>query len=179
MQRGNLKVSHDPLFQLGACNSVDCRTAAKRERSVLIARYLTRVRQKNFQAAEDDLVRLRDLSPSEPNVVLLLGQVYRLLGKASMATRMLTVARDLDPKNAPKLEKLLLGGSTRNRPGGPSGPGGAGAVTAATAATAATTAGTGTGTGTGGRSTAAGGDMSVEGPGSSVDESMDASMEGQ
>lgn len=120
------------------------------------------------QAAEEDLVRLRDLSPSEPNVVLLLGQVYRLLGKASLATRMLVVARDLDPKNAPKLEKLL-GASTRNRPGG---PGGTGAVAATT------TTSTGTGGGERGRSaTVGGGDMSVEGAGSSVDESMDASMD--
>jgi hypothetical protein len=59
------------------------------------------------QAAEEDLVRLRDLSPSEPNVVLLLGKVYRLQGKTMLASRVLAVARDLDPRNAPKIAKLI------------------------------------------------------------------------
>lgn len=77
-----------------------------------------------------------------------------------MATRMLAVARDLDPKNAPKLAKLLEG-TARTRPGG----------TGVTGAVAAISAG--------GRSAVVGGDTSVEGPSSSVDESMDASMDGQ
>jgi hypothetical protein len=53
------------------------------------------------------LVQLCDLSPSEPNVVLLLGKVLRLQGKTTQATRVLAVARDLDPRNAPKIAKLV------------------------------------------------------------------------
>ena len=59
------------------------------------------------QAAEEDLVRLCDLSPSEPNVVLLLGKVYHLQGKTTEATRILATARDLDPRNAPRIAKLV------------------------------------------------------------------------
>ncbi|KAG8787812.1 anaphase-promoting complex subunit cdc27 [Serendipita sp. 397] len=72
------------------------------------------VQRGDYAAAEEDLVRLCDLSPSEPNVVLLLGKVYHLQGKKEDATRVLAVARDLDPRNAPKIEKLVEE-STRER----------------------------------------------------------------
>lgn len=65
------------------------------------------VQRENFEAAEEDLVRLCDLSPSEPNVVLLLGKVYHLQGKTTEATRILATARDLDPRNAPRIAKLV------------------------------------------------------------------------
>jgi hypothetical protein len=40
-------------------------------------------------------------------VVLLLGRVYRLQGKTTLANQVLAVARDLDPRNAPKIAKLV------------------------------------------------------------------------
>jgi hypothetical protein len=100
------------------------------------------------------LVRLRDLSPSEPNVVLLLGKVYRLQGKTTLASRVLAVARDLDPRNAPKIAKLI----EETGRGRSAIAGGKGSV---------------------GVAHTSGGDTSIEGPSTAaVDVSMEGSLDG-
>lgn len=95
-------------------------------------------------------MRLRDLSPSEPNVVLLLGRVYRLQGKMHQASRVLAAARDLDPRNAPRIAKLIEEtGRSRGTAAGP------------------------------GRGTAGVAETSIEGPSNSgIDVSMEGSLEG-
>jgi hypothetical protein len=46
------------------------------------------------------------IEPNEPNTVLLMGQVCRAMGRLAQATRMMTIARDLDPKNAQKINRM-------------------------------------------------------------------------
>ena len=49
------------------------------------------------------------IEPNEPNTVLLLGQVYKAMGKLAQAVQMMTIARDLDPKNAQKINRMIEG----------------------------------------------------------------------
>lgn len=58
--------------------------------------------------------------------MLLLGEVYKKQGKEEMATRTLAVAKDLDPKFAGKIAKLLGGSTGAGGSGGRVGIGGAG-----------------------------------------------------
>jgi len=112
------------------------------------------VQRGNYAAAEEDLVRLRDLSPSEPNVVLLLGKVYRLQGKTMLASRVLAVARDLDPRGATKIAKLI----EETGRGRGTAVGGRGSVGAANASSV--------------------GETSIEGPSNgAIDVSMEGSLE--
>jgi len=139
-------------------NWVDCRLAF-RERglpSQLIGLHhgKTLIIDQRPQAAEEDLVRLRDLSPSEPNVVLLLGKVYRLQGKTMLASRVLAVARDLDPRGATKIAKLI----EETGRGRGTAVGGRGSVGAANASSV--------------------GETSIEGPSNgAIDVSMEGSLE--
>ena len=59
------------------------------------------------QAAADDLERAMKIEPNEPNTVLLMGQVCRAMGKLAQAMQMMTIARDLDPKNAQKINRMI------------------------------------------------------------------------
>ena len=59
------------------------------------------------QAATDDLERAMKIEPNEPNTVLLMGQVYKAMGKLAQAVQMMTIARDLDPKNAQKINRMI------------------------------------------------------------------------
>src|SRR5258706_9603665 len=59
------------------------------------------------QAAADDLERAMKIEPNEPSTVLLMGQVCRAMGKLAQAMQMMTVARDLDPKNAQKINRMI------------------------------------------------------------------------
>ena len=59
------------------------------------------------QAAADDLERAMKVEPNEPNTVLLMGQVCRAMGKLAQAMQMMTIARDLDPKNAQKINRMI------------------------------------------------------------------------
>ena len=133
VQHGNYAVSHDPSLALLRLLSLRVLWIAGRAKAgkghaatpvvewfrflILFIKSYARSSALTFvicvvQAAEDDLVRLCDLSPSEPNVVLLLGKVLRLQGKMTEASRVLAVARDLDPRSAPKIAKLV----EENRP---------------------------------------------------------------
>jgi hypothetical protein len=47
------------------------------------------------------------IEPNEPNTVLLMGQVCRAMGKLAQAVQMMTIARDLDPKNAQKINRMI------------------------------------------------------------------------
>ena len=47
------------------------------------------------------------IEPNEPNTVLLLGQVCKAMGKLAQAVQMMTIARDLDPKNAQKINRMI------------------------------------------------------------------------
>lgn len=59
------------------------------------------------QAAADDLERAMKIEPNEPNTVLLMGQVCRAMGKLGQAMQMMTIARDLDPKNGQKINRMI------------------------------------------------------------------------
>jgi anaphase-promoting complex subunit 3 len=50
---------------------------------------------------------LRDTSPDESNVVFQLARAYRLVGDTVRAAQMLAVARDVSPKSAGKIRKLM------------------------------------------------------------------------
>jgi anaphase-promoting complex subunit 3 len=54
-----------------------------------------------------DLEFLRDSSPDESNVIFQLARAYRLIGDEVKSARMLAIARDLSPKSAKKIQKLL------------------------------------------------------------------------
>lgn len=47
------------------------------------------------------------IEPNEPNTVLLMGQVCRAMGKLGQAMQMMTIARDLDPKNGQKINRMI------------------------------------------------------------------------
>jgi len=47
------------------------------------------------------------IEPNEPNTVLLMGQVCRAMGKLAQAMQMMAIARDLDPKNAQKISRMI------------------------------------------------------------------------
>ena len=59
------------------------------------------------QAAADDLERAMKIEPNEPNAVLLMGQAYKAMGKLAQAVQMMTIARDLDPKNGQKINRMI------------------------------------------------------------------------
>jgi len=59
------------------------------------------------QAAANDLERAMKIEPNEPNTVLLMGQVCRAMGKLAQGMQMMTIARDLDPKNAQKINRMI------------------------------------------------------------------------
>ncbi len=54
-----------------------------------------------------DLEYLRDSSPEESNVIFQLARVYRLIGDQVKSAQMLAVARDVSPKSAKKIQKLM------------------------------------------------------------------------
>lgn len=47
------------------------------------------------------------MTPEESNVVFQLAKVYRLVGDEVKSAQMLAVARDISPKSANKIKKLL------------------------------------------------------------------------
>jgi anaphase-promoting complex subunit 3 len=59
------------------------------------------------QIAVRDLEYLRDSSPDESNVIFQLAKAYRLIGDEVKSARMLAIARDISPKSAKKIQKLL------------------------------------------------------------------------
>lgn len=52
------------------------------------------------QAAEADLLALQHEAPTEPNVLYLLGQLYRNLNRRPEMLRMFAQAQDLEPRIA-------------------------------------------------------------------------------
>lgn len=54
-----------------------------------------------------DLEYLRDTSPEESNVIFQLARAYRLTGNKVKSAQMLAIARDVSPKSAKKIQKLL------------------------------------------------------------------------
>jgi anaphase-promoting complex subunit 3 len=54
-----------------------------------------------------DLEYLRDSSPDESNVIFQLARAYRSIGDEVKSAQMLAIARDLSPKSAKKIQKLL------------------------------------------------------------------------
>ena len=61
----------------------------------------------NAQAAVADLKHLRDTSPDESNVLFQLAKAYRLLGDEVKFAQLLAEVRDLAPKSAAKIRKLV------------------------------------------------------------------------
>lgn len=59
------------------------------------------------QEAIEDLLKLRDSSPEESNVVFQLAKVYRLMGDEAQSAQWLAIARDMSPKSVSKLKKLI------------------------------------------------------------------------
>jgi anaphase-promoting complex subunit 3 len=47
------------------------------------------------------------MTPEESNVVFQLAKVYRLMGNELKSAQMLAIARDISPKSANKIKKLL------------------------------------------------------------------------
>ena len=60
-----------------------------------------------MQGAVADLAHLRDTSPEEPNVLFQLARAYRLMGDEVKFAQLLAEVRDLAPKNAAKIRKLV------------------------------------------------------------------------
>ena len=54
-----------------------------------------------------DLEHLRDTSPEESNVLFQLAKAYRLLGDEVKFAQLLAEVRDLAPKSAAKIRKLV------------------------------------------------------------------------
>jgi anaphase-promoting complex subunit 3 len=54
-----------------------------------------------------DLEHLRDSSPEESNVIFQLARAYRLIGDQVKSAQMLAIARDLSPKSAKKIQRLM------------------------------------------------------------------------
>jgi len=61
----------------------------------------------SLQPAIRDLEELRMMTPEESNVVFQLAKVYRLVGNEVKSAQMLAIARDISPKSANKIKKLL------------------------------------------------------------------------
>jgi len=54
-----------------------------------------------------DLEYLRDSSPEESNVIFQLARAYRLIGDQVKSAQMLAIARDVSPKSAKKIQRLM------------------------------------------------------------------------
>ena len=54
-----------------------------------------------------DLEHLRDTSPDESNVLFQLARVYRLMGEQEKFAQLLAEVRDVAPKSAGKIRKLV------------------------------------------------------------------------
>ncbi|KAF9452292.1 TPR-like protein [Macrolepiota fuliginosa MF-IS2] len=65
------------------------------------------VSMRKYGPAIQDLEELRMMTPEESNVVFQLAKVYRLVGDEVKSAQMLAVARDISPKSANKIKKLL------------------------------------------------------------------------
>ncbi len=59
------------------------------------------------QEAVQDLEHLRDTSPEESNVLFQLARVYRLMGDEVKFAQLLAEVRDVAPKSAGKIRKLV------------------------------------------------------------------------
>ncbi|TFK42994.1 hypothetical protein BDQ12DRAFT_677146 [Crucibulum laeve] len=65
------------------------------------------IAMRRYTAAIKDLTYLRSTTPEESNVVFQLAKAYRLVGDEVNFAKTLAVARDIAPKNLPKMKKLL------------------------------------------------------------------------
>ncbi|PIL23808.1 hypothetical protein GSI_13559 [Ganoderma sinense ZZ0214-1] len=65
------------------------------------------IAMKKYTAAVQDLEALRDTSPDESNVLFQLAKAYRLLGDEVKFAQLLAEVRDLAPKSAAKIRKLV------------------------------------------------------------------------
>ncbi|KAJ3568883.1 hypothetical protein NP233_g5422 [Leucocoprinus birnbaumii] len=65
------------------------------------------VSMRKYEPAIQDLEELRMMTPEESNVVFQLAKVYRLVGNELKSAQLLAVARDISPKSANKIKKLL------------------------------------------------------------------------
>ncbi|KAI9508481.1 TPR-like protein [Russula earlei] len=65
------------------------------------------ISMKRYEAAVRDLEYLRDTSPEESNVIFQLARAYRLIGDEVKSAQMLAAARDISPKNAKKIQRLM------------------------------------------------------------------------
>ncbi|KAI0290448.1 TPR-like protein [Russula brevipes] len=65
------------------------------------------ISMKRYEEAVEDLEYLRDSSPEESNVIFQLARAYRLIGNEVKSAQMLALARDVSPKNAKKIQKLM------------------------------------------------------------------------
>lgn len=65
------------------------------------------ISMKRYETAVRDLEYLRDSSPEESNVIFQLARAYRLIGDEVKSAQMLAVARDVSPKSAKKIQKLM------------------------------------------------------------------------
>ncbi|KAI0262925.1 hypothetical protein BC834DRAFT_367675 [Gloeopeniophorella convolvens] len=65
------------------------------------------ISMKRYEGAVRDLEHLRDSSPEESNVIFQLARAYRLIGDEVKSAQMLAIARDVSPKSAKKIQKLM------------------------------------------------------------------------
>ncbi|KAG0656491.1 anaphase-promoting complex subunit cdc27 [Rhodotorula mucilaginosa] len=65
------------------------------------------VRMQRHEAAEADLLALQHQAPTEPNVLYLLGQLYRNLGRRSEMLRLFAQAQDLEPRFASLIRQQI------------------------------------------------------------------------
>ncbi|KAH9946284.1 protein prenylyltransferase [Epithele typhae] len=65
------------------------------------------IAMKNYAGAAVDLEHLRDTSPDESNVLFQLARAYRLMGHDVKFTQLLAEVRDVAPKSAAKIRKLV------------------------------------------------------------------------
>lgn len=65
------------------------------------------ISMRRYEGAVRDLEYLRDSSPEESNVIFQLARAYRLIGDQVKSAQMLAIARDVSPKSAKKIQKLM------------------------------------------------------------------------
>ncbi|GAA5880727.1 hypothetical protein JCM3774_005690 [Rhodotorula dairenensis] len=78
----------------------EAKTVAPESSLVRFKRVRLLLRMHRHEAAEEDLLTLQHQAPTEPNVLYLLGQLYRNLGRRSDMLRLFAQAQDLEPRFA-------------------------------------------------------------------------------
>ncbi|KAG0705032.1 hypothetical protein DFH29DRAFT_981139 [Suillus ampliporus] len=100
VERRGDKVAAHSLFDQAVLVAPDNALVRYRRAKILIS-------MKRYAEALEDLLKLRDSSPEESNVVFQIAKVYRLTGDEAKSAQWLAIARDTSPKSVNKLKKLI------------------------------------------------------------------------